>query len=269
MSDDFAAFEIIEGDSSNGLILLCDHARNAVPDEYGTLGLPESEFERHIAYDIGAEALTRMLGERLGATIVQSCFSRLLIDPNRGEDDPTIVMRLSDGTIVPGNHPIKAGEIHHRIDRFHAPYHAAITRVIDAAIDDGNPPILFSVHSFTPVWKEIPRPWHGAFLWDLDPRLSEFMIEGLRLEPGLIIGDNEPYDGAQRNDTMYRHGSMRGLSHTLIEVRNDLIAEPAGVVAWADRLAPLLEEADARPDMHEVIHYGSRADLLAGTRESI
>ena len=245
---------------SSGLVLLCDHARNSLPREYGTLGLAASEFERHIAYDIGAEALTLMLAERLGVPAVQSCFSRLLIDPNRGTDDPTIVMRLSDGTVIPGNHPIEDGEIVKRIESFHQPYHDAIDDVLDQALKAGPPPMVFSIHSYTPSWKGVERPWHAAILWDSDPRLNHFMIDGLRRNEHLMIGDNEPYDGALKNDTMYRHCSQRGLAHALLEVRQDLIADREGVEEWADILTPLLEEANDRADMHEIQFFGSRTE---------
>ena len=263
MSEDFTPFEIIDGDLTSGILLLCDHARNILPRAYGTLGLSESEFERHIAYDIGAEALTRALAARLAAPAVHTCFSRLLIDPNRGEDDPTIVMRLSDGTVVPGNHPISREEIAHRISNFHAPYHNAIEDVIESIAETGTNPIIFSIHSFTPSWKGIERPWHATMLWDADPRLPLFMVEELAKEEGLIADDNEPYDGALKNDTMYQHATNRGLAQGLIEVRQDLIADEQGVEEWADRLAPILVKAIARPDMHEIRYYGSRTDGTA------
>lgn len=257
-------FEIIEGDVGCGIVLLCDHARASLPAEYGTLGLSPSEFERHIAYDIGAEALTRELAKRLGCVAIHSRFSRLLIDPNRGEDDPTIVMRLSDGTVIPGNHPIEASEIAARIERFHAPYHDAIDEVLDDAQASGIEPLVFSIHSFTPRWKSIVRPWQVGILWDADPRLNRFLIEGLRRHDDLNVGDNEPYDGALCNDTMYRHCTKRGLAHSLLEVRQDLIADAVGVDYWADILTPLLEAANERHDMHEIKYFGSRSDGTAG-----
>ncbi|MEP1209462.1 MAG: N-formylglutamate amidohydrolase [Rhizobiaceae bacterium] len=259
----FAPFRIVDGDRASGIVLLCDHARNALPEEYGTLGLPETEFKRHIAYDIGAEALTLGLAKMLGVPAVLSGFSRLLIDPNRGEDDPTIIMRLSDGTVVPGNHPISEVEIERRKQLYYAPYHNAVDSVVEEAMETGVNPMIFSIHSFTPVWKGISRKWHAAMLWDADHRLSEFIVEGLSRDSSLIVGDNEPYDGALTNDTMYRHATRRGLAHGLLEVRQDLVADAEGVQQWIDRLVPLLEEANHRHDMHEIRHYGSRADGTA------
>lgn len=263
MHKDFTPFQIFHGDSSCGIVLLCDHARNHLPEEYGSLGLPQAEFERHIAYDIGAEALTLGLARRLGAPAILSCFSRLLIDPNRGEDDPTIVMRLSDGTVIPGNHPISIEEVSRRKSLYYQPYHQAVDEVIEKALVTGVNPIVFSIHSFTPSWKGVSRKWHATMLWDADHRLSKFMVEGLSREDSLIVGDNEPYDGALRNDTMYRHATSRGLAQGLIEVRQDLIAEAVGVEEWINRLAPLLEDANHRHDMHEIIKFGSRTDGTA------
>jgi predicted N-formylglutamate amidohydrolase len=124
----------------------------------------------------------------------------------------------------------------------------------------GMPPVLFSIHSYTPVWKAAPRPWHAGILWDRDPRFAVPLIDRLSAEQGLRIGDNEPYLGSLKNDTMYRHGTLRGLAHALLEVRNDLIEAPAGVLEWADRLEPILRDVLADKSLHEVRLYGSLAD---------
>ena len=126
----FAPFDIVEGDRKRGLVLLADHARRDLPEDYGDLGLPAEEFERHIAYDIGVEPVTRELAALLGAPAVLANFSRLLIDPNRGEDDPTLIRQLYDGTIVPGNYPMAPEERERRLDRFYRPYHDAVGAMI-------------------------------------------------------------------------------------------------------------------------------------------
>ena len=257
---DADSYELLEGGLDGGLLVLCDHASNAVPPEYDDLGLPRSELERHIGYDIGAGPVSRALAGRFSAPAILTCFSRLLIDPNRGEDDPTLVMRLSDGAVVPGNARLDRAERERRIARFYRPYHAAIERTIDAMTAAGRPPVLLSIHSFTPIWKGAPRPWHAGILWDRDPRLALPLIEMLRAEPGLRVGDNEPYTGALKHDTLYRHGTARGLAHALVEIRNDLIATPAGVLEWADRLKPMLGALLEDDTLHEVKHYGSLAD---------
>jgi predicted N-formylglutamate amidohydrolase len=235
------SFARVSGDLKPGLILLADHARNTLPGEYGTLGLPPQQFERHIAYDIGVEAVIRGLAERLGCPALMATFSRLLIDPNRGVDDPTLIMRVSDGAIVPGNARIDEAERERRIARFHRPYHAAIATEIDLALGKGVDPVLVSIHSFTPYWKGVARPWHAGVLWDEDDRFAGYLLEALRAKGDLCIGDNEPYSGALEGDTLYTHGTRRGLRHGLIEIRQDLIAQQSGVDEWISRLAPILE----------------------------
>ncbi|WP_428031259.1 N-formylglutamate amidohydrolase [Ancylobacter sp.] len=254
----FRAVERVPGALTHGLILLCDHASNALPAAYGSLGLPKAELERHIGYDIGAAGVTRMLAHRLGCPALLTRYSRLLIDPNRGEDDPTLVMRLSDGAVVPGNRHADEAEIERRLALFHRPYHDAIHAEIEAALAQGVVPALLSLHSFTPVWRGLARPWHAAVLWDSDPRFTRELIDALEAPGDLIVGDNEPYDGALRGDCLYRHATVRGLASTLLEIRQDLIAEVDGQRAWADRLAGLLPEILARPELHEIRAYGSR-----------
>ncbi|OCW59355.1 N-formylglutamate amidohydrolase [Hoeflea olei] len=256
----FAPFQIIPGDPAPGLVILADHAMNRLPSEYGDLGLPAEAFARHIAYDIGVEDVTRGLCARLGVPGVLGCFSRLLIDPNRGEDDPTLIMKLSDGMVIPANHPLDDAERERRLRLFHRPYHDAVDTVIgETWRRSGKPPLVISVHSFTPAWKGVPRPWHAGVLWDTDPRGPRLMIDLLRADPSLTVGDNEPYDGALRGDTMHRHCSTTGLAHALVEIRQDLIGDAEGVAAWVDRLAPILATMTAQSDLHEVQHHGSRA----------
>ncbi len=251
-------FDILPGTTGRRLLLLCDHASNALPEAYGRLGLPESEFARHIAYDIGAAGVTRRLSERLGATAILSGFSRLLIDPNRGPDDPTLVMRLSDGAIIPDNATIGADEVATRLRLFHDPYHQAIAAWLDETLALGEVPVILSVHSYTHAWKGVARRWQAALLWDKDPRLAAPLISALEAE-GLTVGDNEPYDGALENDTMYRHATLRGLPHALIEIRQDLISSDAGQEEWAARLERVLVSILREPDMAVIRHYGSRA----------
>jgi predicted N-formylglutamate amidohydrolase len=256
---DTQAFEIIDGDAARGLVLLADHATNRLPPEYGSLGLPASAFARHIAYDIGIEALTRGLAASLGVPAVMSCFSRLLIDPNRGEDDPTLIMKISDGAIIPGNHPITSQEWENRLNRFHRPYHRAVSEVIArVSAESGKAPLVISLHSYTPAWKGVPRPWHAAVLWDGDPRAVHPLIKALEAPGDVLIGNNEPYDGALRGDTMYRHCMETGIPHALIEVRQDLIGDDAGVAEWQNRLAPILDDLNARPDLHVIERHPSR-----------
>lgn len=256
----FQPFEYVHGDYASGILLLCDHASNAVPREYGDLGVPPEQFQRHIGYDIGARAVTLELARRLGAPACLTTYSRLLIDPNRGDDDPTLIMRLSDGAVVPGNAKVGKSERANRIVRFHKPYHDLIDRTLDAMMADGPPPVVASIHSFTPVWRGVPRPWHATVLWDCDPRAVSPMLDGLRAQEGLIVGDNEPYDGALKNDTMYRHAMRRGIAHVLLELRQDLIADAAGATEWAGRLEPILRDIAQRPECRRIEKYKSRSD---------
>jgi predicted N-formylglutamate amidohydrolase len=250
--------EEIAGRVTSGALILCDHASNAVPPELGDLGLTADQFERHIAYDIGAAAVTRELAPLLDAPGVLTRFSRLVIDPNRGRDDPTLVMRLSDGAVVPGNARVDEAEVARRVARFYDPYDAAITAAIDRAMAAGAPPAVVCVHSFTPSWRGTPRPWHVGILWDADDRLARPLLDGLAAEPDLIVGDNEPYDGALAGDTVDRHATRLGLTNALIEIRQDLIADEAGANAWAERFARLLRPLLADPERRTPRDLGSR-----------
>ncbi len=256
----FQPTEYVKGDFTSGLLLLCDHARNTVPEPYGDLGVPAEQFERHIGYDIGARAVTLELAKRLNAPACLTTYSRLLIDPNRGDDDPTLIMRLSDGAVVPGNAKVDTKERAIRIDRFHKPYHDLIDQTLDAMMEVSEPPVIVSIHSFTPVWRGVPRPWHVTVLWDSDPRAVHPILEGLRAQEDIVVGDNEPYDGALKNDTMYRHATRRGVAHALLELRQDLIADAAGALEWADRLEPVLRKIAGMSDCRRIQHFKSRSD---------
>jgi predicted N-formylglutamate amidohydrolase len=237
------AFEAISGaDGSCPILFLCDHASNALPP--GGLGLDPALLSTHIAYDIGAASVTRALGRAYGAGAVLGAWSRLLIDLNRGADDPTLVMKLSDGSIVPGNRDADAAEVARRIAAFHAPYHAAIDAELDRIGPDA---VLVSMHSFTPAWKGHPRPWEVGVLYDRDVRLAAPLMERLA-QAGFTVGDNEPYTGALEGDTLWRHGTMRGLPHVLIEMRQDLVGDDKQAQGFAVRLKPILDAALS--DMH-------------------
>jgi len=260
----FALFEIVEGDRSKSIVLIADHARRAMPEEYGTLGLPESELERHIAYDIGVEGVTRRIAAELGAPAILCGFSRLLIDPNRGEDDPTLIRQLYDRTIVTGNYPITEEERELRLARFYRPYHDAVSSLIaSVAHESGRAPLVISIHSFTPKFQGTERPWHLGILWDLDDRVPSMLFDMLSGQDDIIVGDNEPYDGALKGDTMYRHAITNGYAHALIEIRQDLIRHEDGQASWAGRLAPVLEAINRQDNMHEVRRFGSRTGPVA------
>ncbi|NNE81622.1 MAG: N-formylglutamate amidohydrolase [Silicimonas sp.] len=223
-------------------LVLCDHASNAVPPTVagGDLGISSEDMARHIAYDVGAAGLALQLAERLDAPAILSNFSRLVIDPNRGEDDPTLVMRLYDGTIVPANRQVDDAEVARRLDQLYRPYHARVAELAGRRDDT----VILSVHSFTPQFRgRAARPWHVGLLFAEDDRLSRALLAELRDESGLIVGENQPYSGALKGDTIDRHAIGMRRQNTLIEVRNDLIADDTGQTEWADRLARLLPPA--------------------------
>jgi predicted N-formylglutamate amidohydrolase len=236
------AYEIITSAPSRWL-LTCDHACNAVPDwvNGGTLGLPDADMGRHIASDIGAAGLTRALATELAAPAILTRFSRLVIDPNRGADDPTLLMKLYDGTIIPGNRYAGPAELAERMERLYHPYHTALANLA-ARRDDT---VICAIHSFTPQLRgRPPRPWHVGVLYShLDDRLALPLIARLRAEPDLCIGDNEPYAGHLPGDAIDQHALQKGRLNVLIELRQDLISDAAGQALWAKRLAPLLNSA--------------------------
>jgi predicted N-formylglutamate amidohydrolase len=236
------AFRILPGRADGGLVVLCDHASNALPPEYEALGLPPDQFRRHIAYDIGSQGVATAIGRALDAPVVMSRFSRLLIDPNRGHDDPTLIMRLSDGAIVPGNRHVDGTERHRRLDRFYWPYHHAIGRVIETCQATGAGPVILSIHSFTESWKGVARPWHAGVLWDRDDRLARPLLDALYAGNDIIVGDNEPYSGQLVGDTLWQHATARGLPNAIVEVRQDLIRDEAGQLQWAERLVAIMQD---------------------------
>ncbi|WP_322894718.1 MULTISPECIES: N-formylglutamate amidohydrolase [unclassified Yoonia] len=219
-------------------LVTCDHATNHVPDWVagGDLGLPAADMARHIAYDIGAAGVTRHLAALLDSPAILSGFSRLVIDPNRGEDDPTLLMRLYDGTIIPGNRYAGVAELEERLARLYRPYHDAYAGLA-AGMDA---PVICAVHSFTPQLRgRPPRPWQVGVLYGRDERLALPLIDACRAE-GWCVGANEPYTGHLPGDAIDRHALQQGRANVLIELRHDLIADEAGQRDWAEKLAPIL-----------------------------
>ncbi len=221
-------------------VITADHATNHVPDWVGDLGLDPADMQRHIAFDPGAEGVALALGDLLDSPVVASRFSRLVIDPNRGADDPTLVMQLYDGTIIPGNRHVTDADRAERQANLYDPYHAAI----DGVMRDRDAPAYLAIHSFTPQLNgRPPRPWHIGILYAEDDRLSVALESSLRSETGLIIGMNEPYVGKLPGDSVDTHALRHGHHNTLIELRNDLIDTAEKQRAWAERLAPHLTAA--------------------------
>jgi predicted N-formylglutamate amidohydrolase len=240
------AYHILGEDRPGRWLVTCDHATNRVPDWVagGDLGLPPEDMTRHIAWDPGAAGLAAALAERLDSPCILSDFSRLVIDPNRGEDDPTLLMKLYDGSIIPANRHAGPADLALRMDRLYRPYHAALARLAARQADT----VIVAVHSFTPCLRgRAPRPWAVGVLYShRDERLSRALLDLLKAEPDLCVGDNEPYSGHLPGDAIDRHALGPGRHNTLIELRNDLIATHRAQADWAARLAPLLVAALAR-----------------------
>ncbi|MEH6788164.1 MAG: N-formylglutamate amidohydrolase [Paracoccus sp. (in: a-proteobacteria)] len=243
MKDDHStterAFWTLGEDRPSRWLITCDHATNRVPRWVGCgeLGIADADMGRHIAYDVGAAGVAERLAALMDAPAILSDFSRLVIDPNRGEDDPTLLMRLYDGTVIPANKSADAAERRRRLERLHRPYHAALARL--AARHPAR--CLCAVHSFTPQLRgRPPRPWQIGILYShRDARLGPAMVAACRAE-GWITGENQPYSGHLDGDSIDRHALSHGRPNMLIEIRNDLIRTEQGQAEWAGRLAPVI-----------------------------
>lgn len=227
-----------------GFVVVCEHASNHIPAELGTLGLPASELTRHIAWDPGALGVARNLARLLNSPLVESRVSRLVIDCNRPLDAPDLVAALSENTTIPGNTGLDSDALERRVALSHRPFHDALDKLIDARLKDGLRCAVVTVHSFTPVYRGIARPWKIGVIHDSDERLSQPLISALSKQPELNVGDNEPYAPSDRvYYTVERHARSRGLPCVMIEIRNDEIADAASEARWAALLAPMLEDA--------------------------
>ena len=227
-------------------VLLCEHASNHVPEAYAGLGLPPRDLQRHIAWDIGAADLARGLSRRLDAPLFLSGYSRLLIDCNRPPGAPTSIPTRSEDTDIPGNLDPDAGERARRERAYFAPFHAAVARLLDRRAAERRRTIVVGVHSFTPVFLGMARPWLAGVLYAGAERFGRTLVERLGTELGpAAVGDNEPYriEPEEHDYTVPVHGDARGLDAALLEVRQDLIASAAEAEAWAARLAPALVDA--------------------------
>ena len=226
-------------------LLTCDHYGRLIPRVLGDLGLPESELARHIAWDIGIAGVAERLAADLDAHLVAQRYSRLVIDCNRPPEAASSIPWISEATMIPGNEGLPTEAAEARRAEIFMPYHRRIGAIIDARLREGRPTVLVSLHSFTPVYAGIARPWHIGALYHLDRTLPPLLIKLLRREPDLVVGDNEPYAVSDETDyTIPVHGEKRGLINTGIEIRQDLIAESAGQQQWADRLAGIFAEIE-------------------------
>jgi predicted N-formylglutamate amidohydrolase len=232
-------YQIVNETGSAHALLVCDHAGQAVPESLDGLGLGERDLSRHIAWDIGAAAVTRHLARLLDAPAVLASYSRLVVDPNRYLKDHDVAFPpVSDGTAVPGNAQLTQAQRSARARACYWPYHNAITRHLDSLRERGVLPVFISVHSCTPTLGGVFRPWHVGVLWNQDPRVSVPLIDALRAVPGIEVGDNEPYSGRLPNFfTMAYHAESSDLPHVALEIRQDLIGDAEGIRYWAEVLA--------------------------------
>jgi len=244
--DEPPPFRIERETGSSPFLLICDHAGRRIPRCLNSLGVAESELERHIAWDIGAGALAVKLSTLLDAFAILQTYSRLVIDCNRPIGSPGSIVSLSEHTPIPGNIVISANEADRRAQAIFWPYHHRIRRELDARLATLRPTVLVSVHSFTPVFKSNTRSMHAGILYQRDPRLPHRLLGILRRDSNLIVGDNEPYSVSDLTDyAIPEYGERRGLPHVELEIRQDLIAEDAGQAVWAQRIATALQEAAA------------------------
>lgn len=247
--NDFSPFQRFNADHKGRWLITCDHATNHIPDDFGgDLGLPHADMSRHIAYDIGTKGVTIELARLLDSPAILTDYSRLVIDPNRGEIDPTLVMQLYDGTIIPANRHIDDAEIARRIETYYRPYHDAYEALACAREDV----VICAIHSFTPQLKaRPPRPWQIGILSHYDKRLTDPLIKALetsdalhaeaaKIGERLCIGDNEPYIGHFPGDSIDTHALKHGRLNVLVELRSDLIETPEAQKHWAALLAPIL-----------------------------
>jgi predicted N-formylglutamate amidohydrolase len=226
-------------------LLTCDHYGRAIPRILGDLGLPESELTRHIAWDIGIAGVATAISKHLDAHLIAQRYSRLVIDCNRPPTAPSSIPRISEATIIPGNEGLTREAMEARRREIFDPYHRRIREVIDTRLHAGIPTVLVSLHSFTPVYAGIARPWHVGTLYRRDVKLPPLLLKLLRAEADLVVGDNEPYAVSEETDyTIPVHAEARGLMNTGIEIRQDLIGDSAGETEWTERLARILAEIE-------------------------
>ncbi|MDG2187662.1 MAG: N-formylglutamate amidohydrolase [Hyphomicrobiales bacterium] len=257
---DKSPFQIIQNKESN-LILLCDHASSYMPTEYNNLGLSKKLLAEHIAFDIGAFELTKIMTDILKSNAIFSKFSRLLVDPNRAIDDPTLIMKFADEFIIPGNKVLDEDDITERITNFYIPYHYQVGMLIQSKIQNNLVPILISIHSFTKRFRNTVRPWEISILSDKDNRISKPLIHLLENDNKYKIGDNEPYKGYLRGDTLYKHGTLLGLPHVLIEIRNDLINSRIKQNKIANYISEKLQEViyTIGPNLNTIKKFGTKS----------
>ncbi|MGI9510660.1 MAG: N-formylglutamate amidohydrolase [Geminicoccaceae bacterium] len=244
--DEPSPVNVFNLDGKSPIFIVCEHAGGRIPEKLGDMGLSEEDRRRHIAWDIGAEGVSRGLAERLDAPLITQTYSRLVCDCNRETHVPSFIPEVSERTCIPSNEGLSAADRETRIQAIYRPLHDRIAEELNKRADAGRPAVFLSMHSFTPVFMDEPRPMHIGLLYDRDPRLGDLVGSVLRAEGDLIVTDNEPYAlDWSRDYTVPEHGERRGIASLEIEIRQDLITTPEGQAAFADRLAPALDRSAA------------------------
>ena len=244
--DEPEAFEVILDQQRSPFLITCDHAGKRLPRALGSLGLPDTELSRHIAWDLGAAQVARLLARELGAFAILQTYSRLVIDCNRPLGVPSSIPLISENTVIPGNQGLTPAHCAERARAIFQPYHERIVSEFERRAKAEQPSVLIAMHSFTPTFMGVSRPWHTSMLYNRDARLGRALFELLGRESALVVGDNEPYSVSDLSDYgVVVYGERRGIPHIEIEIRQDLLEDEAGQEAWAKRFARLLPEACA------------------------
>jgi len=247
--------EIINPSGRGGIILLCDHASNHVPEGFFNLGLTDDDLTDHIAWDIGMADITRKMCDLMDIPGVLAPVSRLVIDCNREDDSPTLIPKASDGISIPANNDLTSQAVAARKAAYYDPFHEAADKLVQAHLSEGLVPLIVGMHSYTSVMDNEERPWGAGFLWKDDPRLAQAMIGLIERETDLKVGDNEPYSGHTLYHTMQKHGADHGLPQTTLELRQDLVLGRGMIDQWAALIADCLDECLERSDLKEIKHY--------------
>ena len=252
-----------ENKQSNFLII-CDHASNKIPSEYKSLGLNSDVLATHIAYDIGAKEVATDIAKNLKCPLIMTNFSRLLIDANRGIDDPTLIMKVSDGKIIEGNKNIpflnECKEKKKRINNYYNVYHNKISEIINRSLKKNIFPAIISIHSFTPSFGGNKRSTELGILWDSDSRLPDIFFSYLNKNyKHISVSNNKPYSGRMKNDSLYRHGTKQGLANILLEIRQDLIIDSYMQKEFSKIISQLLLENKSNVHLFKKKFYKSLA----------
>lgn len=239
--DDPPVFEVAREAGGSPFVFVCDHSGLALPRSLGDLGLTEAELSTHIGWDIGIAGVARLVAAELDGYLQLNNYSRLVIDTNRPPGSPQSVLTVSEATRIPGNEGLTREQIEQREREIFWPYHNQLAGELERRARAGLPTVFVALHSFTPVYLGMVRKWHAGVLYQRDARLAQHMLEVLRVEPGLQVGDNEPYRVSDATDySVVVYGETRKIPHVEIEIRQDLIADPAGQGVWAERLVRAL-----------------------------